>query len=147
MPATIYDLANRRALTERLAKLRHDQRPLWGRMTADKMLSHLLEAYRLRDGDLSLRRRFVPLRPLVKYVALYVLPFPKGAPTAAELLARKPEAWDADLAALRDVILSCERPAGSAHIGDHPLFGEMSADDWGVLLYKHTDHHLRQFGV
>lgn len=147
MPASIYDLANRRALAARLDSLKHDQVPRWGRMSAAKMLSHLLEAYRMREGDLSIRRRFVPLRALVKYLALYVLPFPKGAPTAPELLARKPEAWDADLAALRSVILGCEAPPAGARVGDHPLFGTMTVKDWGVLLYKHTDHHFRQFGV
>jgi len=144
---TIYDSARRQALAARLMTLRHDQVPRWGRMTAPKMVSHLLEAYRMRDGALRIRWRFVPLRSLVKWLALYVLPFPKGAPTAPELLARKPDAWDADRAALRDVILSCETPTADAQIGDHPIFGTMTAKDWGVLLHKHTDHHLRQFGV
>lgn len=147
MSTTIYDSAQRQALASRLMTLRHDQVPRWGRMTAPKMVSHLLEAYRMRDGALRIRRRLVPLRSLVKWLALYVLPFPKGAPTAPELLARKPAAWDADLAALREVILSCDAPAADAPIGDHPIFGTMSAEDWGVLLHKHTDHHLRQFGV
>jgi hypothetical protein len=25
--------------------------------------------------------------------------------------------------------------------------GEPKPDEWAVLMYKHTDHHLRQFGV
>jgi hypothetical protein len=29
----------------------------------------------------------------------------------------------------------------------HPIFGRMSLRAYGVLAYKHTDHHLRQFGV
>jgi Protein of unknown function (DUF1569) len=29
----------------------------------------------------------------------------------------------------------------------HTFFGKMTADDWGVLMYKHLDHHLRQFGA
>jgi hypothetical protein len=29
----------------------------------------------------------------------------------------------------------------------HPAFGQLSRKDWGVLVYKHIDHHLRQFGV
>jgi hypothetical protein len=29
----------------------------------------------------------------------------------------------------------------------HPAFGRMTADDWGALIHKHTDHHLRQFGA
>ena len=29
----------------------------------------------------------------------------------------------------------------------HPFFGRLSRRSWGVLGYKHLDHHLRQFGV
>ena len=29
----------------------------------------------------------------------------------------------------------------------HPFFGALTPDDWGVLTYKHLDHHLRQFGL
>lgn len=29
----------------------------------------------------------------------------------------------------------------------HPFFGEMTEDQWDVLLWKHLDHHLQQFGV
>jgi hypothetical protein len=29
----------------------------------------------------------------------------------------------------------------------HPFFGKLTIDEWGLLNYKHFDHHLRQFGV
>lgn len=147
MAATLYDAAVRETLLARLDRLRPEQRPLWGRMTAPAMVAHLTEAFRMPSGDLHIRRRFVPLRPLVRWLLLYVLPFPKGAPTAPELLARVPETWEADLARLRALIAGVREPARGAPVGDHPIFGAMSARDWGVLLYKHTDHHLRQFGV
>jgi hypothetical protein len=28
----------------------------------------------------------------------------------------------------------------------HPFFGRMTQEETGVLAYKHSDHHLRQFG-
>jgi hypothetical protein len=31
--------------------------------------------------------------------------------------------------------------------GAHPSFGRLSGREWGILVYKHTDHRLRQFGV
>jgi len=90
---------------------------------------------------------FIPLRALVKWIALYVLPFPRGAPTAPGLLGRVPDAWDADLSRLRERIAAAREPAPDEPLGEHPLFGRMSPRDWGVLLYKHCDHHFRQFGV
>jgi hypothetical protein len=29
----------------------------------------------------------------------------------------------------------------------HGFFGTMSVSDWQRWAYKHTDHHLRQFGL
>lgn len=29
----------------------------------------------------------------------------------------------------------------------HDFFGRMTKEQIGILVYKHTDHHLRQFGV
>jgi hypothetical protein len=39
--------------------------------------------------------------------------------------------------------------AGMAGCTTHPhsFFGRLTPQEWGVLMYKHLDHHLRQFGV
>ena len=29
----------------------------------------------------------------------------------------------------------------------HPFFGPMTKEQVGRFVYKHTDHHLRQFGI
>lgn len=29
----------------------------------------------------------------------------------------------------------------------HPFFGKFTPEQWGIGVYKHLDHHLRQFGV
>src|SRR5258708_28343680 len=29
----------------------------------------------------------------------------------------------------------------------HPFFGSLNPHQWAILMYKHVDHHLRQFGV
>jgi prephenate dehydrogenase len=31
--------------------------------------------------------------------------------------------------------------------GTHPIFGKLDKWEWGQLQYKHTVHHLNQFGV
>lgn len=147
MTPTIYDPERRTELLARLSLLRPDAVARWGRMSAPKMVAHLDDACRLANGDLRLPRMRVPLRPLVKWVALYLLPFPRGAPTARGLLERQPAAWDSDLSRLRDRIAAVRVPGPADTLGDHPFFGAMTARDWGVLLYKHVDHHLRQFGV
>jgi hypothetical protein len=39
--------------------------------------------------------------------------------------------------------------AGPGGCTDHPhsLFGRLTPQEWAELMYKHLDHHLRQFAV
>ena len=30
---------------------------------------------------------------------------------------------------------------------EHPAFGRLTYNQYGALMARHTDHHLRQFGV
>jgi len=29
----------------------------------------------------------------------------------------------------------------------HSFLGRLRSDEWGVMMHKHLDHHLRQFGL
>jgi Protein of unknown function (DUF1569) len=45
-----------------------------------------------------------------------------------------------------ELALGDRRPPGcTTH--PHSFFGRMTADEWAILMYKHLDHHLRQFGA
>jgi hypothetical protein len=70
-----------------------------------------------------------------------------GKFTAPELLARAPAAWNGEVEALGATI---DRFAGRTPSGSwlpHPAFGRLSGRAWGVLSYRHMDHHFRQFGI
>jgi hypothetical protein len=85
--------------------------------------------------------------PPMKQLILYYLPFPKGAPTAPELLARKPGEWTVEIGQLRDQLDQFVRRGPAATMRVHPVFGRLSGKAWGTLVYRHMDHHLKQFGV
>lgn len=113
------------------------------------MVAHLNDATRMAIGELAVAAKGGPLRyfPL-KQLILYVVPFPKGAPTAPELLARCDGA-DLEVERIEFVRLverAAARPA-TAPWPAHPAFGPLTREAWGKLGYKHTDHHLRQFGL
>jgi len=38
-----------------------------------------------------------------------------------------------------------EKVREQKHLKAHPFFGELSRKEWGRLIYKHLDHHLKQF--
>lgn len=141
------DAAARQELLSRLAALGPGSRPRWGRMDVAAMLCHLIESARMATGELAVRpkkKRAFQVFPL-KHLVLYVLPFPKGAPTAPELIARAPQDLEADRATLRGLIEGFGD--GCRGGAEHPLLGVLSRDEWDALVFKHMDHHLRQFGV
>jgi hypothetical protein len=87
--------------------------------------------------------RYFPL----KHAVVYLLPMPRNAPTARELTSRVPGEWDAEINLLRAELARFADQATRTDWPLHPIFGRMSTRAYGVLAYKHTDHHLRQFGV
>jgi hypothetical protein len=117
-------------------------------MTASQMLAHLSDAKRMALKELSVAPRWLPIRyPPLKQLIIYLAPFPKGAPTAPALLARRPEAWDVERRNLSVLIQRFGTLPPDFVWPPHPAFGKLSRSAWGVLGYRHTDHHLRQFGV
>ena len=60
--ATVFDSATRRALNDRVARLRPDMVGRWGRFTCPQMLAHLNDAMRMGLGDLPTRPMKQPLR-------------------------------------------------------------------------------------
>lgn len=145
---SIFEPEVRHELLDRIAQLSPERPARWGRLDAPRMVTHLIESARMAAGELPVVPRRLPLRfyPL-NHLVVYYAPFPKGAPTVPELLARRPATWTDDVATLRGLI---EQVAARDPEGDwpeHPAFGRLSGKGWGVLIYRHFNHHLTQFGV
>jgi hypothetical protein len=135
-------------LLARLECLRSDAAPLWGRMSAPQMVAHLVDWMRMADGEIETVVWNSPLRySPVKQLIIYWLPFPKGVSTAPELIGREPSSWPAEHVAMRRHLESFATRDRRASWPLHPAFGKLSSNAWGVLGYRHTDHHFRQFGI
>ena len=139
---------DRAAIDRRLRSLSVSSTRRWGSMDVTAMLHHLRLSANMTIGDLmvpSVNKRPFQLFPL-KHLLLYVLPFPKGAPTAPELKPVEASSFEEERTALLELL---ERIGTGLREGlgpTHPLFGPLTWREWGVLTYKHADHHLKQFG-
>ncbi len=142
---SIWDESTRDEVLTRFGRLRADQRPQWGQMDVPAMIGHVCDAMRAALGEIAIAERNTIMKnPVVRWLIIYVMPWPKGAPTAPELLQRKETDLTHGIAALQATMTrfaDCPSPK------PHPVFGVMSRKDWGCLTYRHLDHHLRQFGV
>ena len=144
---TLWQDDARKQLEGRLARLAPDRVALWGRMSAPQMVCHLAESMKMALGDLTVAPKRLPIRyPPLKQLIVYIAPFPKNVPTAPELLARAPCDWSADVADLRVLIDRFAARGRDTAWPVHPAFGTLSGRAWGVLAYRHIDHHFRQFG-
>jgi hypothetical protein len=144
---TLWEQDARLELLRRIDAVDAGAKPLWGRMTAGRMLRHLAQSLAMATGELPAKSKKLPIRywPL-KQLIIYVFPFPKGSPTAPELL-EGDEAPEQARAELRSAVERFTTLRDTASWPEHPAFGKLSTKAWGALTYKHIDHHLRQFGV
>ena len=145
---TIWDSTARADLLRRYDKLNDQSRPQWGKFTVGRMVRHCADGVRMATGELAVKPKPGPFRNwLVGKLIIYVMPWPKGAPTAPELLSVDDPALDVSRSELRAALdrLVAIGPDGS--LAEHAAFGKLSGKDWGVLAYRHLDHHLTQFGV
>ncbi|HEY8223775.1 MAG TPA: hypothetical protein VIG25_00775 [Pyrinomonadaceae bacterium] len=145
----MFDKATKAELIERINHLRPNAARRWGRMTAPQMIVHLSDQMRQTLGDAVAAGRPGPLRnPLVRYLAIYWLPWPKGRIKGPpEAFVTKPTTWDADVATLIDLVNRFLERGPSGEWPDQALFGHMTGKSWGVFCHKHFNHHLTQFGV
>ena len=146
---SILNDGDRAAIVGRLRALSTASNARWGTLDVVGMLRHLNLSARMAVGELevpSVNKRALQKFPL-KHLLLYVLPFPKGAPTAPKLKPEMAESLEEERTALLELV---ERIGTGPRDGagpDHPLFGPLTRREWGVVTYKHMDHHLKQFGA
>jgi hypothetical protein len=147
--STAWDPSLRSSFVERAGKLTADARPLWGRMNAGAMMAHLNDSLRMAFGDLPCKSKNLPLRyKPVRRLFIYYLPMPKGAPTAPELIARCSGAsLEDERENFAQLLDRCGAVTPATKLGEHPAFGDLDYKEYGALIAKHTDHHLRQFGL
>jgi len=136
-------------IRERLRSVRVDDRALWGKMTAKRMVRHLVCSYEMALGERTVEPVEGPVPVLMKWVALRSgVRWPKNIQTVPELKRAIAEHSEVEFNVLiRAVVESMEAVARGTHYApSHPMFGPMTSEDWMRWGYLHADHHLRQFG-
>jgi hypothetical protein len=135
---------------ERIARLRSDSERLWGRMNAPQAVAHCSASLEMALGDI--RPRWVLLGRIlggiIKPVVLGNGPMRRNTSTLEGLAVRDERDLQKERPRLYGMIdrFVAAGPKGcSTH--PHSLFGPLTGEEWATLMYKHLDHHLRQFGV
>jgi hypothetical protein len=147
---SMFDKAAFENIIERLENLKADSPRQWGKMTPAQMLKHCLEAYKVPMSSKVFTQSF--LGRLVSWMFKSQLyndkPYKQNLPTAPNFIVKYERDFEKEKAEMLSIARAFHE-RGATGIGDkvHPLFGKFTAEQWGRSMWKHLDHHLRQFGV
>lgn len=151
MAANFLHPADNKALISRLFCLMPDAQRHWGTMTAGQMLVHCADQLRISRGEKRVTSLRPPglLKPLLKWwFVTRNQGFRRNMKTLPELDANVGMTAPVSFATDHATLLGLLNPNRYSPAGvNHPLFGHLSAQEFGEITWQHLDHHLRQFGV
>lgn len=146
---TIFHPDNFLVIYNRLIELKPGANRQWGKMNVVQMLNHLkiatasgLKIYTLKDESSFL------WRTVIKFIVLRILRrLPKNAKAPEGFKMEMNNALDfyTEKKEALNILEKAHYATNSSY--PHPSFGNMSRTEWGLLIYRHFDHHLRQFGA
>lgn len=146
---TLFDAADRDALVARIRALEPGAARQWGKMNPAQMLCHCGRALETATGDRPMKQVFLGklLTPFIRSSILGEKPFSRNSPTDPTFVVADERGFAEERAKLLTLIdrLVARGPAAAGD-APHAFFGKLSGEEWGQLMYKHIDHHLRQFG-
>ena len=139
---------------QRIESLQPDSTRQWGTMTPAQTLAHCTSGFQMAMGVINPKRAPFPaiiLGPLIKPLVFNDdKPIRQNSPSSPELFPANPATCDFDqertqLIAAIDSFATRGPACCSQH--PHPFFGQLTPQQWAILMYKHLDHHLRQFNA
>jgi len=142
--------SERQQILDRLEKLQAGASRGWGKMDPAQMLAHCAAALEVGTGDRVLPHRLIGriFSPFVKRSLLGEKPFPRNSPTDPAFVVSDPRDFAKEKARLTAVVNRfCDAGPSAANGRVHSFFGRLNGDEWGVVMHKHIDHPLRQFGA
>jgi hypothetical protein len=145
----LFDPAATADIIRRLDQLGPGNVRQWGTMSAPQALAHCSVGMELAMGTRSAPRLFIGrlIGGLIKgMVVRDDAPMRRNSPTAPVLVVADERDFAVERERLRALVtrFAAGGPGGCT-TNPHAFFGRLTPEEWAVLLYKHLDHHLRQF--
>ncbi len=147
---SLFEPGDRDSLLERLAKLQPGAARQRGKMGASQMLAHCSAALEVGTGDKPRKQALIGkiLGPFARSSMIGEKPFGKNSPTDPAFVVRDERDFEAERERLAALVRRfCELGPDNAAAQTHSFLGRLTGEEWAVLMYKHIDHHLRQFGA
>jgi hypothetical protein len=147
---SIFEIEAKNEILHRIEKLDVSSQRHWGTMQVAQMLAHCANALDMATGKIKLPRQWIGrlVGWLFKSAYSSEKNFPKNVKTVKGGAVLDEKDFETEkkrlIKAIEEMHLGGEKNCTSY---PHPIMGKLSPQEWGMGMYKHLDHHLRQFGV
>jgi len=137
-------------VVSRIGRLQPAAQRQWGTMDVAQMMAQCSAALDLASGRLVRPRILLGrlIGPLVRPIYSNDKPLSRNSPTDKKLVISDQRDFNREQEQLKTRIQQFHE-GGEAQCTKHPhpFFGALTPHEWSTGMYKHLDHHLRQFGV
>ena len=144
---SVFDKITREDLVTRISALNENNKAQWGKMTLSQMIRHCILCEEMYQGKTTYKRAFIGrlfgktgLKSLLKDES----PIKRNSPTSPHFIIKE---TTGNIPSEKDKWISLIKEYDQYPNNDfeHWFFGKMTKEQVGYFVYKHTDHHLRQF--
>lgn len=144
---SVLDKVTRDELIGRIGHLNENSTAQWGKMNLGQMLEHCVRAEELYLGKIHMKRTLPGLlfgKMAIKNLLKDETPMGRNLPTRKEFVITA-GGQNIHNEMLKWIGLINEYGNFPDHVFVHWFFGPMTREQVGYFVYKHADHHLRQF--
>ncbi|MCY9357090.1 DUF1569 domain-containing protein [Bacillus spizizenii] len=146
----IFNQLHLEEILNRMDKLSPISKPQWGKMDVAQMLAHCSSFQDIAMG-LSFPARGwlgILIGNFVKPIFYNDKPLAQNMSTIPDVLIVDEKEFETEKEILKQKIITFQSNGPEkCTTHPHPFFGKLTSKQWGKGIYKHLDHHLKQFGV
>ena len=148
---SIFENSTTESLLARVENLHKNSTAQWGKMNVAQMLTHCCLPYKVIFGETKHKIPFIFklfMKGYLKKVMTDDIPYKRNLPTAKNFIIADDRDFEIEKNNLKKYIIETEK-RGFEYLENfrHPLIGYLTKEEWSNFLYKHLDHHFKQFGV
>jgi hypothetical protein len=137
-------------VVRRIDSLNAGSQRLWGKMGVAQMLAHCSVTFEVATGRRTARRMLIGrlIGPFFKKRYYDDSDFSRNSPTHPTFIVADEREFGQEKQRLLGLAREfSEGGEAKCTTEPHSFFGRLTPGEWGIGMYKHLDHHLRQFGA
>ncbi|MDF2066589.1 DUF1569 domain-containing protein [Bacillus sp. Cr_A10] len=146
----IFNQLHSEEILNRIDKLSPISKPQWGKMDVAQMLAHCSSFQDIAMGHSFPARGWlgILIGNFVKPIFYNDKPLAQNMSTIPTILIVVEKEFETEKEKLKQKIITFQiNGPKKCTTHPHPFFGKLTSEQWGKGIYKHLDHHLKQFGV